>query len=110
MFPKKKKPGLDVMIAVGKPKKPAELSDPDPLDEKPPKPAHEEAETPEYEENEQYGAKLIADLEAAGEEHGLDKATTRKVAASFFGAMAKCLGGEEEAEEVNESDTEDYPA
>jgi hypothetical protein len=109
MFGKPKAKGLDVMTAVGKKPKP-DLSDPDSLDEKPMPKMAEEAETPEHEGAEEYGAKMMADLEAAGEANGLDAATTRKVAASFFGAMAKCLGGEEPAEEVNESDTEDYPA
>ena len=79
----------------------ADLSEPESLDAKPkPKmPMHEEEETPEAEESEDYGAKLVADLEAAGEEHGLDAQQSRAVAASFFGAMARCLGGEQEPAE-----------
>jgi hypothetical protein len=93
VFPPKKKP------FPMKPKS-ADLSDPDPLDEKqmpkaPAKPAMAE-EAPEAEED--YGAKLTADLEAVGEQYGLDAETTRKVAAGFFSAAAKCLGGEEPVE------------
>jgi hypothetical protein len=98
-------------------KKSADLSEPDSLDAKPkPKmPMHApprdiEGEA-EVEMSEDYGSKLLADIEAAGEEHGLDAETSRKVAGSMFSAAAKCLMGEQEpVEEVNESDTEDYPA
>jgi hypothetical protein len=84
MFPPKKKPF---------PAKP-DLSEPDSLDAKPtPKmPMHEEAEEPAVEAS---GAKLLADIEAAGEEHGLDAETSRKVAGSMFAAAAKCLAGEQ---------------
>jgi hypothetical protein len=81
-----------------KPKPKADLSEPDSLDAKPKfkMPMHEEAEEPEVEASEDYGAKLMADIDAAGEEHGLDAQTTRKVAASIFSAAAKCLAGEQE--------------
>ena len=114
-----KKPGLDVMIAVGK-KPGGDLGSPSPVEGmmprhmadakpgKPPDTQHEAAESPEYEQNEEYGAKLIQDLESAGEQYGLDAKTTHEVAAAFFEAMANCLrgdsGGDEESGEAAPDD------
>lgn len=101
MFPKKKK-GLDVAIMV-KPssKKSDDLESPDPVEEvgkMKPTPEHEAAETPEYEAQEEYGAKIVKDIETAGAEHGLDAEKSHAVAASFFRAVADCLSGEEKGE------------
>jgi hypothetical protein len=120
-----KKPGMDVMIAVGprrggKPGAPGkpDLGDPGPLDGKPMAkppaapptddtdtgdgPDDESGEDAGYESAEDQGAKLISDIESSGEKFGLDQATSREFAASVFSAMADCLrrgssGGDEGA-------------
>lgn len=117
-----KKPGMDVMIAVGRPrpKGGGELSAPGPLDRGGPKKApspfggddpgagdeessdHQAGETPEYESGEEQGAKLISDIEAAGEKHGLDGHAARSFAADVFSAMAECLRQPEGADEGDE--------
>lgn len=113
MFPPKKKSGLDIAIAVGKPKpKGSDLGSPSPID-KPPKPPMAAGDSPDETGSEDYSAKLIADIEAAGESVGLDPVTSREAAGKFFAAAAKCLmqdSGEPEAADVNESDTENYSA
>jgi hypothetical protein len=105
MFPPKKKTGLDVVIAFGKPKTkedPEDLESPAPVEGEPKagnqdlkvkqqRQKEEDEETPEYEQSEEYGAKLIHDLEEAGKEYGMDAKTTHEVAASFFEALANCL-------------------
>lgn len=92
MFPKKsppKKPGLDVAVMVGKPGAKSDLDSPVPVDG--PKKAHEADESPAEEANEDYGAKLVADIEAVGEQHGMDAAASRAAAGAFFRAAAECL-------------------
>lgn len=120
MFPPKKKKGLDVMIAVGKPK--GGLEAPDPVDSmakrhlreakagKAPTVEHEAEESPEYEAQEEYGAKIVRDIEAAGESLGLDAEQSHVAAAAFLKAIANCLkGGEEEAEaSEEEAEGEEY--
>lgn len=111
MFPPKKKPAFNVS---GK----SDLGAPGPLDAPkkkpmPGPPAEEEAESPEYEGQEDLGASMISDMMAPLLEAGMDEATAKSTLAKAFSAASKCLGGGEEAEpaeEVNESDTEDYPA
>ena len=44
------------------------------------------------EEAEDYGKKLVNDIEAAGATEGMDAGTSRRVAGAFFSAAAKCLG------------------
>lgn len=92
MFPKKsqKKPVMGMMPGKGK----ADLSEPESFEPKPKAPPVE-AEAPEVEAAEDYSGKLKAEIESAGEEHGLDAAQSKAVAASMFRAMAKCLAGEE---------------
>lgn len=92
MFPPKKKPGLAVGIMIGKPKPGSDLDSPDPVEGKA-APAHEAAEPPAHEQQEEYGAKLVQDIESAGEKYGLDAETSHAVAADFFDAVAKCLRG-----------------
>jgi hypothetical protein len=88
-----------------------DLEMPEPVDFKPkpkaPTAEHEAAETPEYEGQEEYGAKLIQDIEAAGEKHGLDAEQSHAVAASFFKAVADCLSREEEGEAAGENEEEE---
>lgn len=100
-----KKPDLAVMIAAG-PKKP---------EPPPPAPDGEAAEPPAIEGQEEYGARLMQDIEDAGASVGIhDPAKARAAASAFLGAIAKCLseGGAapEPPMDVNESDTENYPA
>ena len=70
----------DIAIAVGIPKKGPDA-------------AEESAETPAQEGGEEYGAKLMSDIEAVGKRYGADPATSRQIAADMFDAMAKCLSG-----------------
>jgi hypothetical protein len=99
-FPNKK-PGMDVMIAVGK-KPQGGLPSPNPIEGlgKKPDPQEESAESPEYESSEDQGAKLISDIESAGQKHGLEPDSARSFAADVFSAMAECLrGGEPQGDE-----------
>ena len=88
-----KKDGL--MIAIGM-KPPAlkapgsKYGDDDPM----PSAQHEAAESPEYEQGEDYGAKLVKDIEAAGAKFGADPETARAACAEFLSAIANCLKGE----------------
>lgn len=99
-MPPGKKPGLDVMIAVGK-KAPGgddDLGSPDPVEgmskgPKPPAP-HEADESQGDEQQEEYGKKLLDDIDNVGQEYGMDSATTREFTASLFEAVVKCLRGE----------------
>ena len=86
-----KKPGLDVMVAVGRPK-------PGLGDGATPDGAmtdHEASESPQEEQNEGYGEKLIPMLAAVGQKYGADEATSKALAADFLDALAKCLRGGE---------------
>lgn len=104
MFPpKKKSPPFG---------KSSDLDSPDPVDMPRKAPASED-EPPAEESTEDYGSKLVADLEAAGQAEGMDPETTKRVAASFFRAMADCLGGgaaepEMPANDEAEPESEDY--
>ncbi len=84
-----KKPGVDLMVAVGVPKNgPAKP----PMDAEESQ-AHEAAESPAQEGAEDYGAKLMSDLEAVGAEYGASPEMSREIAAKMFRAMADCLSG-----------------
>lgn len=92
MFPTtKKKPA-----PFGKPKPPMDdLESPDPVEGKIPEDhAEEAAESPDEESSEDYGAKLVADIEAAGKTLGMDAATSRQAAGAFFKAAGSCLTGD----------------
>jgi hypothetical protein len=53
-----------------------------------------EGEAPEgYGSAESEGAKLISDIEAAGDAHGMSPEQSRSFAAAIFSAMADCLSG-----------------
>jgi hypothetical protein len=43
-------------------------------------------------DSDDYGAKLVADIQAVGEAHGMDPAQSKAYAADLFGAVAECLG------------------
>lgn len=75
-------------------KPPASAPMPDEEAEMPPdeEAAPPEAEAPGY-GNEAQGAKLISDIEAAGDAHGMSPEQSRSFAASIFNSMAECLGG-----------------
>ena len=107
-FPmKKKKPfgeELDEPEALDEPKKPPmaaaakpPMSD-DPMNGAPayrPKAAPTMDEPPVAEISESgddYGAKLVADIEAVGTAHGMDSSQSKAFAADLFGAVAECLG------------------
>jgi hypothetical protein len=88
MFPKKKtappfggsrSSDLDAPEPVDGPMRPA-----------PKMPAPDAEETAE-EASEDYGAKLKADIDAAGEAEGLDSGASRRLAGAMFAAAAKCL-------------------
>lgn len=112
----KKKPAFSKTPEFGKFDKPKpsldDLESPDPVEGKPaPDPAEEEAEPAAEEGDEQYGAKLITDMTAPLLAAGMDAATAKSTLADMFRAMADCLSGEgDAAPDVNESDTENYPA
>lgn len=94
---KKRKAAMPPMLMVAVGKKAA----PDVPDEsEPPIPdaAEEADETPAYESSEDYGAKLMADIESAGMTHGLDPAASRAFAADLFDSVAKRLRGDVIAE------------
>jgi hypothetical protein len=100
-----KKPGLGVMIAVGK--EPPRLGAPGQKPEAPkPEPAADdpEAGASEYGEPDDYGDKIMADIEAAGEKHGLDPSQSHAVAADFFRAIADCLSGGQEDHGIAQHD------
>ena len=141
MFQPKKKPGVAVVIAM---KGKNDPESPEPIEQKKPNPfasgkpapagyrpkaappaddqeyqdthaAHEAAETPEYEAAEEYGAKLIQDIDAVAEQHGMDQAQGRMFAADLFGAIAECLrrdssGDEEAGEAYPDNEKNEYPA
>jgi hypothetical protein len=114
MFPKKpKKPGMDVAIMVAPHGKPG-LGSPMPVEKAKDAPADEEesadtgttaddeaAESPQEEGGEEYGAKLLADIDAVGKRYGADSETSRALAGDMFEAIARCLkgGGESEQEQ-----------
>lgn len=59
---------------------------------------------------EDYGKKLVDDIEAAGDAEGLDAESSRRIAGAFFRAAAKCLensAGTPDAEEKVETKTEE---
>jgi len=108
---KKKKPGLgeepDEPEALDAPKKPpmqAAAKPPmsnDPMNGAPayrPKAAPTMDEPPVAEmsegdsDSDDYGAKLVADIAAVGEAHGMDSSQSKAFAADLFGAVAECLG------------------
>lgn len=109
MFPTpKKKPAFGAM----KPK-PAmdDLESPDPVEGKPAMDAEEAAESPAEESSEDYGAKLVADIETAGKSLGMDAATSRQAAGAFFKAAADCLGGgSDEGDTGQEDGTGEMPS
>lgn len=103
MFPpKKKKPGIDA-FPVGKPK--SDLDTPSPVDRE--EPEAPEVEPPAEDASADYGAKLVADIEAVGEQHGMDAATSRAAAGAFLKAAAECLLGDSGEQEPNGADTAD---
>lgn len=110
-FPPKKKfppkPGVGIVPAKPKPAM-DDLESPDPVEGKPaPDPAEEATESPDEESSEDYGAKLVADIEAAGKSMGMDAATSRTAAGAFFKAAADCLGGDGEDSGLDEGSGDD---
>src|SRR5262245_50362318 len=104
------KPGL--MVAIGMPKRGGEDDDigsPDELDSAPePKskmPMHEAAEAPAEEGAEDYGARLVSDIEAVGQKHGMEPEAARMVLGDMLAAVAKCLRGESGEEEPQMKDS-----
>lgn len=96
-MPGGKRPGLDLMIAVGKGgKRPGmpppgddELGEPDSLD-----PQDDEAsESPEEESAEEYGSGLIEGIVKAGESRGMDPEESKGFASDIFRALADACGG-----------------
>jgi hypothetical protein len=95
---KPKKSGLDVMVAVGKPKgdPKSDLSGPDPLDG----PDEESSETPEEEQTEETGGDLLTDMLKPLVDLGASEQEAKSALASIFKSAAACLaGGKEEAPE-----------
>jgi hypothetical protein len=90
-----------------------DLGEMDPLDK--PKGAPRPAAPPEMAAPKQapdaddYGAKLTADIEAVGAEHGMDAATSREAAGAFFRAAAECLMGGGEQEPAQEAEMPEGP-
>lgn len=76
-----KKPAVGVAVIMGKDKPPMGGMD------------HESEETPEQEGNEEYGARLVSDIDSVFSEYGADQKTGREIAAKLFSAVAKCLSG-----------------
>jgi hypothetical protein len=113
MFPpKKKKPALDVAIAVGPAKKkppmpPMDLESPGGMDDEEESSDHEASESPDEESSEDYGAKLISDIDAVGEAHGMDSMKTRAFTADLFDAVANCLRGEGDTVSGDDNATEE---
>lgn len=100
-----KKPGIGLMIALGKPgaTAPPRYKTPgnDMASPKPPispdaeeSPAHEATETPDMEAGEDYGSKLTADIDSVFADAGIDKNQGRQMASKLFSAVAKCLSGD----------------
>lgn len=100
MFPKKK-PGIDVTVAVGKPK-----AGPPPLDtpgKRPAPPMEEEAsEAPAEESGEDYSATLASDIIAPLVDLGIDDDTAKSVMADCFERAAKCLRGKQAEADAGE--------
>ncbi len=108
MFPPKKKPAVGVSVLIGKgkppmggmkPPKPSidDLEGPDPVEGKPQMDdAEEEAgESSDEEAGEgaDYGAKITADIDAAGAEMGMQPTEARMAAGKFLSVIGKCLMG-----------------
>lgn len=102
MFNQKPK-GVGVMIAM----EPPRLGTPGKQREQSP---HEAAEPPAEEQREEYGAKLLNDMISPLVDLGLSEEDAKATLAQILEAAAKCLKGGGESGDVNESDTEDYPA
>lgn len=87
-----KKEGL--MIAIGM--KPPALKAPGSKygDDPQPPQAHEAAESPDEESSEEYGSKLLSDIDAVGQKFGADSQTARAACSAFLSAIAKCLSGD----------------
>lgn len=94
MLPPKKN-GLVVAIGMKPPalKTPGSKYGDEPQPDQP-QAAHESAETPQEEQGEDYGAKILADIDSVGKEFGADSETARAACAKFLSAIAKCLSGE----------------
>jgi len=111
---KKKSPFGETAPAFGKPKG-NDLDAPSPVDraaKTPPKPQAqpqpEAAEPPAQEATEDYGAKIMADVEAAGQRLGLDASASRSFAADVLASLSACLrGGEMEAQPA--AGVEEFP-
>jgi hypothetical protein len=88
-----KKPDLAVVIGVGgRPKKPTPGMSPTP--------EHEAAETPEYEAQEESGAKMLQEIEAAGASVGIhDPSKAREAAGAFLSALGRALSEGQESVE-----------
>ena len=71
-------------------------------------PAHEATETPEEEQGEDYGAKLVADIDAVAKRYGADQQTGRELFADMLTAVAKCLKGEDSGDQQAEGGNEGY--
>lgn len=67
-----------------------------------PEPKEPVAPVAEVEPEGDYGTKLMADVEAAGQRLGLDPSASRAFAADVFGSVAECLRGGSEPESAAE--------
>lgn len=121
MFPSsKKKPAFGVSVMVGKGKPPMggmkpkppmdDLEGPDPVEGKPQMddPAEESGESADEETGEgaDYGAKITADIDAAGAEMGMQPTEARMAAGKFLSVIGKCLmGGDDQGADDGTIDT-----
>ena len=55
---------------------------------------HEAQESPAEESDEEYGRKLLTDIDAVGKQYGADSSTTRSFVGDLLSSIAKCLKGE----------------
>lgn len=83
-------PGMPAAAAAKPAKQPTPISGPGPSSS----PLDDEAtETPDFEASEESGGSLMSGIESAGSKFGLDSSQSQQVAAEFFSAIAKALGG-----------------